>query len=198
MKFHGFVLQVNGDVTDRQESDSRKVQRNPAARHLTQEFSALLEERFADNPEKRGKFCFPTDESARYRFKWDQPNPLSALCVMEVAGKPAGVCVFLYGFEPLHDAAAVKALQTIMVAWLAGTAIEPGFGLRQITERPAIIAIPFPTGIAESDQRTVSNLLYCLGIAFFGRAAAFVDQVDRFWQSQGVTRIGPRPAWRRP
>jgi hypothetical protein len=153
---------------------------------------------FADNPEKRGKFWFPADESARYRFKWDQFNPFAALCVMEAAGKSVAACVFLYGFEPLHDAAVVQVLQEIMVKWVAGTAIEPGFGLRQITERPAIISIPFRTDVEDNDQRSVSNLLYCLGIAFFGQAAAFVEQVDRFWQSQGIPRDGPRPSWPRP
>ena len=198
MKFHLFVLQVNGDITARQECDSRQARDNPVAPNLIQEFGDLLQQQFADNPEKRGKFWFPADESARYRWKWDQFNPLSALCVMEVAGQPVSVCVFLYGFEPLHDAAAVEALQTIMVKWLEGTANEPGFGLKQIAERPAIISIPFPTKTEETDQRAVSNLLKCLGIAFFAQAAAFIDQVDRFWQSQGVRRAGPKPAWPRP
>jgi len=193
VKFHVFVLQMNGDVTDRQECDSRKQQSNPTARQLIEGFSALLEDRFADNPEKEGRFQTLVGESGRYRLNWQQPNPLSALCVVEVAGKPTAVCVFLYGFEPLHDAAAVEALQKIMVEWLAGTPIEPGFGLRQITQRPAIISIPFATGIDESDQRTVSNILFCLGIAFFGQATAFIDKVDRFWQSQGMRRAGPKP-----
>lgn len=195
MKLHVFVLQVNGDVTARQEYDSRKAQSNPTARHLIQEYSDLLQEQFADNPEKRGKFQFPTSETAHYRMTWQQLNPLSALCEMEIAGKPVGATLYLYGFEPLHDAAAVEALQKIMVKWLAGTAIEPGFGLKQITERPAIISIPFATKTEENDQRAVGNLLHCLGIAFFGQAAAFIDQVDRFWQSQGVTRVGPKPTW---
>jgi predicted ATPase len=47
VKFHVFVLQVNGDVTGHQESDSQKVQTNPTARHLIREFSVLLQEEFA-------------------------------------------------------------------------------------------------------------------------------------------------------
>jgi hypothetical protein len=198
VKYHLFVLQVNGDVTGQQECDSRKALSDPAARQWIQEYSELLEKQFADNPEKRGKFWFPADESAHYRWKWDQFNPLSALCVMEVAGQPISACVFLYGFEPLHDAAAVDGLQTIMVKWLEGTSIEPGFGLKQITERPAIISIPFATKTEENDQRAVSNLLCILGLAFFRQSAAFLDQVDRFWQRQGVTRVGPKPTWPRP
>jgi hypothetical protein len=104
VKFHVFVLQVNGDVTARQEADSQKAQSNPTARHLIQEFSALLTERFAGNPEKRGKFQFPTDESARYRWKWDQFNPLSARCVMEVAGKPISVCVGEPAYHAVNEA----------------------------------------------------------------------------------------------
>jgi hypothetical protein len=87
VRFRVFVVQVNGDVTARQECDSRTLQSNPITRHLIQEFSSVLQERFAGNPEKRGKFHFPTDGSARYRFKWDQFNPLSALRVVEVAKK---------------------------------------------------------------------------------------------------------------
>jgi hypothetical protein len=148
MKFHAFFLQVNGDVTDRQGSDSRKVPRNPVAQHLIEGWSGVLEDQFAGNPEKRGKFWYPTDESTQYRWRWDQFNPLSALCVVRVDGPPAFACLFLYGFEPLHDAAAVTALEQIMLAWLADTPVEPGFGLWQITERPAIIVIPFRTDVA--------------------------------------------------
>ena len=70
MIIHVFVLQVNGDVTDRQECDVQKVQSNPAARQLIEEFSALLADRFADNPEKKGKFQAPIGESGRFRLSW--------------------------------------------------------------------------------------------------------------------------------
>ena len=58
--------------------------------------------------------------------------------------------------------------------------------------------IPLRRDTEEDDQRVVSNVLYCLGIAFFEQAAAFVDHVDRFWQIQGVPRVGPKPTWPRP
>ena len=157
-----------------------------------------MQDRFAGDPERKGKFQLPVDESGRYKVHWRQPNPLAAMCLMEAAGKPAAFGVFLYGFEPLHDAAAVDALQDMMVKLVAGTAIEPGFGLRQITQRPAIIMIPLRKDTEEHDQRAVANILYCLGIAFFEQAAAFIDHVDRFFQSQGFTRVGSKPTWPRP
>lgn len=71
MRYHLFVLQVNGDITARQECDSRRLLDDPTARHWIQEYSELLEKQFAGNPQKRGKFWFPANQSVRYRWNWD-------------------------------------------------------------------------------------------------------------------------------
>ena len=94
MKLHVFVLQVNGDVTDRDEYESRKSQRNPVARRLIDRFSALMQDRFAGDPERKGKFQLSVDETGRYKVHWRQPNPLAAMCLMEAAGKPAASARF--------------------------------------------------------------------------------------------------------
>ena len=135
MKYHLFVLQMNGDITARQECDSRKALGDPAVRHLIQEYSELLEKQFADNPEKRGKFWFPPDESARYRWKWDQFNPLSALCVMEVAGQPISACVFLYPVptsgpdynrHQRSDCYTIAYIYYVALYWRGGSAYKGG------------------------------------------------------------------------
>jgi hypothetical protein len=48
MKYHAFVPQVNGDITGREQCESRKQQRNPAARQLIAELSTTPKDRSAD------------------------------------------------------------------------------------------------------------------------------------------------------
>jgi len=193
MKFSAAILMRDGHVTANERRDSDDLRRDTVSRDLTAEFAQLLRENLSDGPEGTGAFLAACGGGRRYRLHWQQVEPLSALGTFFVHGRIAAVSLFLYGFVPEMDTAVLKATDALFVELFAD-AYNPS-GLRAVTERPAVIAVPRREGLTPKDWRIIGNLCPCLAAAFFDRAAAFVDKVEADWHNHGFRKGGKETAF---
>lgn len=188
MQFHSIVLQLDGRITDRRRQRSQELKGRKPSRRVVCDFKRLLRENLGDKPIQSGTFTACLDKDQRLRLQWQQADPLSALATFTVNGKGAAVCLFLYGFEPMFDEAAVKATEDLLARMLGNMPLNPSSGLRRIRERPAVIAIPWESGLTPKDSKLIGNFAACLAAVFFDRAESAIKQVEEFWKAMGLKK----------
>ena len=88
----------------------------------------------------------------------------------------------------MFDRAAVEATEHLLARMLRDTKLNPAPGLRSIQERPAVIAIPWQSGLTHRDWQMIGNFAACFAAAFFDRATAAIKKIEEFWQALGLKK----------
>jgi hypothetical protein len=193
MKFHSIVLRPDGIVAAREEIDSASLFSDKTRRRMVREHSKRLGENSSGSPFETRAFSAEVGEPGmRCLMQWHQVEPMSALATFVIDGRPALLSILLAGFVPEMDAIVVKATRTTLADRFKESGLDPGPGLSQVTERPALINIP-SHALPPREGSLVVRASNCLALAFFLRAEACFETMKEQWRQQckqGQARSG--------
>jgi len=188
MKFLEVILWPD-DLVGQKLRDSDEIVADPTCREMVMRFDGLLREKLSDNPATTGKLLVALDSPCKCLLEWQQIEPLSALATM-FAGCLTSLTLYLYGFDPVYDEAAIDATEQLLRQIYPEDTLKQFGIVRNVAYRPAVVMIPKFYGATWEISRFIDKLSPSLGVVLFRRAAAFVEQQDAGWKERGLCRWG--------
>ncbi|OAI41020.1 hypothetical protein AYO40_00640 [Planctomycetaceae bacterium SCGC AG-212-D15] len=134
MKFHYFVLQMNGAITDRKEYDSAVFRRGVLHRALMDLFDGFL----GDRPSAHLRL--PLLARCPIALEWNRSKPFLAMGTFFVMRKPAVTCLFFADGEECPAVFAIPWPPTLgrqeqMIVGTLSACLAAGFFEREVDAR---------------------------------------------------------------
>jgi hypothetical protein len=179
MKFHTIILQPDGRVTGRRLIDSATRFSNNDSRRIVRRCAEHFRTSLSDDRFQIRSFGASIGEPGRRcLMEWVQAEPLSAMVTFLVDRKPALLSILLTGFVPEVDAAVVKATRETLPGLFEDVGLDPGPGLAEIPERPAVVDIPCQPAMPSKELFPLTSLSSCVGVAFFQHAEICFENIQ--------------------
>jgi hypothetical protein len=172
MRYTLVVMQMTGDITDRQRRTDAEIQRDEGLRRVTLGLRLMLAEYIPTVMQDVARFRVSLGETGPFELDWQQPDQVSAIGTLLMAGKPRDTCLFLSGYDSLRDAAAVDAADNLLAGWCQSMQTPRGPGIREVRDRPLLVYIPWPPSTEGIERKRMTVYSACMAVAFFERAAA--------------------------
>jgi hypothetical protein len=150
---HTFVA---GSNVSRREWDSAAL-----ARPAVDVFGELLEC-------QGDKFREEVPVGEGYELQWDAAGSCAQATFWH-RNTPVMIMGLLSGHDPEQETALLKVLQEAILAVHGGTAIEPAWDMKTVTERPAIFAMLFPGATPANPEKVqlIDQMATALAAAYF-------------------------------
>jgi hypothetical protein len=183
MKFYSILLQPDGRIDSRREMDSARLISNRSSRRLVRQFSEHFRECRSDR-----RLLIPAFE-APFRaagqdglMNWAQAEPMSAMASLFVGWKSSLLSLLLCGFVPKIDQLVIKLARKTLASFFEAQGLDPGPGLAEIPERPAVVNIPCHPATAPHAVFRLTSLSCCLGFAFFQHSEICFETAKIDWR----------------
>jgi hypothetical protein len=172
MRYTLVVMQINGDITERQRRTDAEIQRNEALRRVTLGLRLMLDEYVPAAIHDVVEFRVPLDDAGSFELEWRQPDHVSALGTYYMGGRPRITCLLYSGYDRIRDAAAIDATDNLLTGWCKDIQRPRGTGIRNVRDRPLLVCVPWPPSTEGIERKRMTVYPACLAVAFFERAAA--------------------------
>jgi len=126
MNIHILVMQVNGEVTDRQKTDTATIRSRGPAHRLVERCHEVLHDHLPETIVGPFKFTADVLKQPRVTIRWQQIDPFSASAMLLADGEPASLLWALSGCQPDCDEMAVHMMADCQTALRGCEKIEPG------------------------------------------------------------------------
>jgi hypothetical protein len=177
MNIYILVMQVNGDVTDRQKIDTATIRSRAPARRLVERCHEVLHDHLPETVVGPFKFTGDVLKQPRVTIRWQQIDPFSASAVYLADDEPASLLWALSGCQSDCDAMAVEMTVDCQKALTARTPMNPAAALRAVRERPVAICIPLATEANRKHAPLVGNVSVAMSCAFFETVFDFASRL---------------------
>jgi hypothetical protein len=172
MRYTQVTMQMDGEITDRQRRTDAEIQRQEALRRVTLGLRLMLEEHIPAAFQGVARFRVALDDKLPFEVDWQQADQVSGIATFFMADKPRLTCLLFSGYDPRHDAFAVKATDVLVAGWCENMQRPPGAGIRGVRDRPLLVCVPWPPSMEGMEKKRMTIYSVCLALAFFERAGA--------------------------
>ncbi|MSR60448.1 MAG: hypothetical protein EXS05_22875 [Planctomycetaceae bacterium] len=191
MKMHFLVMQVNGEVTDRQEIETATIRSRAPTLRLLERCHEILHDHLPATFVEPFEFTARVSEQPPVTIRWSQIDPFSANALLLADDEPAGLLWVLSGCQPDCDRMAVEMMIDCQTAMAEKTPMNPGPALRSVSVRPVAICIPLPTEANRRHARVIGNFSVAMATAFLETVFDFIDRLQAAARRHPAFRVRP-------